>query len=75
MTGGIYDHLLIIGALCSFIKGMTNAWLIHNLLIQHFRRFHGSPARKITHRKETFSIQTDFFASRDAEFGVPEIPD
>ena len=33
MTGGIYDHLLIIGTACSFIQGMTNAWLLHNLLI------------------------------------------
>ena len=33
MTGGIYDHLLIIGTVCSFIQGMTNAWLLHNLLI------------------------------------------
>ena len=33
MTGGIYDHLLIIGTFCSFIQGMTNTWLLHNLLI------------------------------------------
>ena len=24
MTGGIYNHLLIIGTFCSFIQGMTN---------------------------------------------------
>ena len=30
MTGGIYDHLLIVGTFCSFIQGMTNAWLLHN---------------------------------------------
>ena len=34
MTGGIYDHLLIIGTFSSFIQGMTNAWLLHNLLIR-----------------------------------------
>ena len=33
MTAGIYDNLLIIGTVCSFIQGMTNAWLLHNLLI------------------------------------------
>ena len=33
MTGGIYDHVLIIGTFCSFIQGMTNTWLLHNLLI------------------------------------------
>ena len=33
MTGGIYDHLLIIGTVCSFIQGMSNAWLLNNLLI------------------------------------------
>ena len=33
MTGGIYDHLWIIGTFCSFIQGMTNMWLLHNLLI------------------------------------------
>ena len=33
MAGGIYDHLLIIGTFCSFIQGMANAWLLHNLLI------------------------------------------
>ena len=26
MTGGIYDHLLIVGTFCSFIQGMTNAY-------------------------------------------------
>ena len=36
MTGGIYDHLLIIGTLYRFIKGMTNAWLLHNFLIWAF---------------------------------------
>ena len=33
MTGGSCDHLLIIGALSSFINVMTNAWLLHNSLI------------------------------------------
>ena len=37
MTGGIYEHLLIIGTLRSFIKGMTNTWLLHNLLILTFK--------------------------------------
>ena len=26
MTGGIYDHLLIVGTFCTFIQGMTNAY-------------------------------------------------
>ena len=32
MTGGIYDYLLIIGIFYSFIQGMTNAWLLHNIV-------------------------------------------
>ena len=35
MTGGIYDHLLIVGTFCSFIQGMTNAWLLHNTRERH----------------------------------------
>ena len=33
MTGYIYDHLLIVGTVCSLIPGMTNAWLLYNWLI------------------------------------------
>ena len=33
MTGRIYDHLLIIGTFCSFIRGMTNGRLLHYLFI------------------------------------------
>ena len=32
-TGDINNHLLILGTVCSFIRGMTNAWLLHNLFI------------------------------------------
>ena len=37
MIGGIYDILLNMGILCSFIKGMTNTWLLHNLVIPTFK--------------------------------------
>ena len=33
ITGYIYDHLLIVGTVCSLIPGMTNAWLLYNWLI------------------------------------------
>ena len=79
MTGGIYDHLLIIGTFCSFIQGMTTAWLFHNLLIPTLKviteiqpeklRVRGNP------RKGIISVRTGFYASLDAGFCVPEISD
>ena len=71
-----YDHLLIIGTLCGFIKGMTNAWLTPDTDIlggftevqQEKLSVHGNP------RKGIISVRADFFAFRDAEFCVPKIP-
>ena len=46
MTGGIYDHLLIVGIFCSFIQGMTNAWLLYNLLIPTLKEILQKSSRK-----------------------------
>ena len=73
MTGGTYDHLLIIGTFCSFIQGMTSAWLLHNMLIPTVEvqpeklRVPGNP------RKGIISVWAGFYASRDTEFSVPKI--
>ena len=79
MTSGIYDHLLIIGTFCSFIQGMTNAWLLHNLLINtdtlgDFTEVQPEKLRvRRNPRKGIISVWTGFYASRDAGFCVPEI--
>ena len=78
MTGGIYDHLLIIGTFCSFIQGMTKAWLLHNLLILTIYEILQESSRKKFRirrnpRKGIISVQTGFYASRDTGFCVPEI--
>ena len=46
MTGGTYDHSLIIGTVCSFIQGMTNTWLLHNLLIPTLQEILQKSSRK-----------------------------
>ena len=80
MTGGIYDHLLIISTFCSFIQGMTNALLLHNLLIQTLWEILQKSSRKKLRvrgnpRKGVISVRTGIYASRDAGFCVPEITD
>ena len=73
MTGGIYDHLLIIGTFCSLIQGMTSQ-LVNSDTLGDFTevqpeklRIRGNP------RKGIISVRTGFYASLDAGFCVPEI--
>ena len=75
MTGGIYDHLLIIGTFCSFIIGMTNAWLLHNFLIPTFYEILRSPAGKITRPRESSEILGRELLASGSGFTRPGTPD
>ena len=71
MTGGIYDHLLIIGTFCSFIQGVTNAWLLHNLLILTVQEILQKSSRKNFASAEI--LGRELFASRPG-FTRPGMP-
>ena len=77
MTGGIYDHLLIIGTVCSFIQSMTNVWLLHNLLIATLSEIlQKSSRKKIRVRgnlwKKIISVRTGFLRSGTWNSASPE---
>ena len=76
MTGGIYDHLLIIGTFCSFIRydqrvatsQLVNSHTLDFTEVQPEKvRVRGNP------RKGIISVRTGFYASREAGFCVPDI--
>ena len=72
MTGGIYDHLLIIGTFCSFIQGMTNGYfkLVNTDTLGDFTEVQPEKVRvRGNPRKGIISIRTGFYAYRDA--GLP----
>ena len=72
MTGDIYDHLLVIGTFCSFIQGMTNAWLLHNLLIPTVLEILQKSSRKNYASAEI--LGRELFAS-GPDFTRPGTPD
>ena len=84
MTGGIHDHLLIIGSRCRFIKVMTNTWLLNNFLIWTFKVILQKTSRKNYASvgilgRELLASGPMFSSpgmqnSRDAEFCVLKIP-
>ena len=56
---------------CSFIQGMTNAWLLHNLLIPTLEVQPEKLRVRVNPRKGIIDVRAVFFASRDAEFCIP----